>query len=95
MLFINTEKKIVNPECEAWYRDEPGFDMKIRDIFGIALAPEEVREKGSDAIERLTRDREQFAADIDRVRREELYHFGESGKYGAKYLLEQLKKEKV
>lgn len=91
VLFINTPKKVVNPQCEEWYKDKPGFDMLVRDRMGISLMPEEVGEKAADAIARLKNEQDKYAQVIDDLRQNELYHFGEAGKYSALYLLNQLK----
>ena len=98
VLFINTPRKIVN---EAWTEEDVAKyapDDQIRSIIGIAIAPEEAREKAADAVDRMIRERAAYEEVLETVRRERLYHFGESGKYGAQYLIgrmvENQKKQK-
>ncbi len=67
------------------------MDADIRDTIGIALEPDAVRERVVGAAERMIRDRDEWEETIERVRKERLYHFGESGKYGGKYLIERMK----
>ena len=62
-------------------------DDAIRGIVGLALSPAEVREKAGPAAEEMLAHRADYAETIERVRRERLYHFRESGVYGARYLL--------
>ncbi len=90
VLFINTPRKIVN---EAWTEEDVkkyAPDDKIRSIIGIAIEPTEVREKALDAVEKMINGREEYREILETVRRERLHHFGESGKYGAKYLIERM-----
>ncbi len=90
VLFVNTPRKIVN---EAWTEEDVrkyAPDDAIRGILGIALNLDEVREKAGPAADDMMARRTDYAETIESVRRERLYHFGESGKYGARYLLERI-----
>jgi len=90
VLFINTPRKIVN---EAWTEADVAKyapDDKIRSIIGIAIEPGEVREKAAEAVNHMISARAEYAETLETVRRERLYHFGESGKYGAQYLIERM-----
>lgn len=90
VLHINTPKKWVN---EGWTDEDRArydADSNIRELIGITLELAEVREKVMEAAERMISDDAQWDEIIEKVRRERLYHFGESGKYGAKYLIERL-----
>lgn len=90
VLFVNTPRKIVN---EAWTEEDVAKyapDDQIRGIIGQTIDPSDVREKGAQAVEYMLTHRAQYAETLDMVRRERLYHFGESGKYGAKYLIERI-----
>ena len=87
VLFVNTPRKIVN---EAWTEadvEKYAPDDKIRGIIGIAIDPAEAREKGLQAAEYMLTHRAEYEEVLETVRRERLYHFGESGKYGAQYLI--------
>lgn len=97
-LFINTPRKIVN---EAWTEEDVAQnapDDQIRGLIGMALDPAEVREKGREAVDYMISHRADYDKTLETVRSERLYHFGESGKYGARYLIERMvenqKKEK-
>lgn len=90
VLFINTPRKIVN---EAWTEadvEKYAPDDRIRGIIGIALEPGEVREKALESVERMINGRTEYGEILEKVRRERLHHFGESGKYGAKYLIDRM-----
>ena len=90
VLFINTPRKIVN---EAWTEEDVekyAPDDKIRSVIGIAIEPGEVREKALDAVDTMINGREEYREILETVRRERLHHFGESGKYGAKYLIDRM-----
>jgi YidC/Oxa1 family membrane protein insertase len=90
VLFINTPRKIVN---EAWTEadaEKYAPDDKIRSLIGITLNPEDVRDQAAQAVDTLIAGRAQYAQTLETVRRERLYHFGESGKYGAQYLIERM-----
>jgi len=87
VLFMNTPRKIVN---EAWTEEDVAKyapDDRIRSIIGFAVDPSDAREKGAAAVEYMMTHREEYGEILETVRRERLYHFGESGKYGAQYLL--------
>ncbi|MGM9614588.1 MAG: YidC/Oxa1 family membrane protein insertase [Oscillospiraceae bacterium] len=90
VLFVNTPRKIVN---EDWTEEDVAQyapDDRIRGIIGRTIDPADVREKGLEAVEYMLSHREEFADTLETVRRERLYHFGESGKYGAQYLIERI-----
>ena len=87
VLFMNTPRKIVN---EAWTEEDVAKyapDDKIRSIIGFAVDPADAREKGAEAVDYMMTHREEYEQILESVRRERLYHFGESGRYGAQYLL--------
>lgn len=90
VLFINTPRKIVN---EAWMEADVAQyapDDRIRSIIGIAIEPGEARQKAAAAVDHMIAARAEYAETLEKVRRERLYHFGESGKYGAGYLIDRM-----
>ena len=90
VLFVNTPRKIVN---EAWTEadvEKYAPDDRIRGIIGIAIEPGEARERGLAAAEYMLTHRVEYEEVLESVRRDRLYHFGESGKYGAQYLIERM-----
>lgn len=94
VLFINTPRKIVNEKWSEENKKKYYVNADIRGIVGIELEPRNVRESVAATAERLICNRGEWEDAIEQVRRERLYHFGESGKYGAKYILERLMQEK-
>ena len=90
VLFVNTPRKIVNT---AWTEEDVAKyapDDQIRGIIGMTVDPAEVGEKGLAAAEYLLSHRAEYEDVLETVRRERLYHFGESGKYGAEYLIRRI-----
>jgi len=90
VLFVNTPRKIVN---EAWTEEDVAKyapDDQIRSLIGIAIDPAEVREKGAASVDYMVSHRDDYEQVLENVRRERLYHFGESGKYGAQYLIDRI-----
>ena len=90
VLFVNTPRKIVN---EAWTEEDVAKyapDDRIRGIIGRTIDPGAVRSEGAAAAEYLLSHREEYEEILETVRRERLYHFGESGKYGADYLIRRM-----
>ena len=87
VLFINTPKKRVN---EEWTDEDIlrySVDKDIRNTVGIALDLDDVQDKISETVENLLKDNAIWADTIECVRKERLYNFGESGKYGARYII--------
>ncbi|MCC8357099.1 MAG: membrane protein insertase YidC [Oscillospiraceae bacterium] len=87
VLYINTPMKRVN---EAWMDEDIARcapDAKLRAVMGAALELDEVREKAAAAALDMIENRAAYAETLEAVRREKLYHFGESGKYAADYLI--------
>lgn len=90
VLFINTPKKRVNGEWTDEDVTRYDADSNIRSMIGVALELAEVRIKVAGAVEQMISDCVKWDKSIEKLRQERLYHFGESGKYGAKYLIERL-----
>ncbi|MBR2717489.1 MAG: CDP-glycerol glycerophosphotransferase family protein, partial [Oscillospiraceae bacterium] len=90
VLFVNTPRKVVN---EAWPLENVrkyAPDDGIREIIGMTIDPPDVRERGPGAVRYMLERRAEYGQILETVRRERLYHFGESGKYGAQYLIERM-----
>ena len=90
VLFVNTPRKMVNDEWTEEDIRKYSTDAAIRDIIGAALEPAQVREKAAETAAMLLEKRGEYAQVIENVRRTRLYHFGESGKYGAQYLIDRM-----
>ena len=56
----------------------------------MALAQEQVRDKAAETADALLEKRADYAQVIENVRQTRLYHFGESGQYGAQYLIDRM-----
>jgi len=90
VLFVNTPRKIVN---EDWTEEDVkkyAPDDQIRGLIGIAIEPSEAAEKGAESVRYMLAHRADYEQVLETVRAERLYHFGESGKYGAQYLIERI-----
>lgn len=90
VLFINTPRKMVNTEWSEEDIRRYSTDAAIRDVIGVALEPGEVGEKAAQTAAELIEKRGDYAEVIENVRRTRLHHFGESGKYGAQYLIDRM-----
>ncbi len=90
VLFVNTPRKMVNDEWTEEDIRKYSTDAAIRDIIGIALEPANVREQAAGAVNELIEKRADYSEIIENVRQTRLYHFGESGKYGAQYLIDRM-----
>ena len=91
VVFINTPRKVVNEKWAEEGAREYHVDADIRSIIGFELDPGDVKDKISSVAKEIVTDTEKWEQNIELVRQERLFHFGESGKYGAKYLLSRLK----
>ena len=88
VLFINTPMKIVNPDYQEL--TTVPIDIELRDKVGISLAVESIKSEIIRVVDKLLQD-EQFSKDsMRRLKEEYIYHTGESGKIGAKYIIDQL-----
>lgn len=94
VLFVDTPMKVVNSEFAQWEKNWEPFDLKVRRSIGIALTPEEVKSQIGKSIENLLNNQDRFRQKIVEFRSENIYHFMESGKYAANYIIEQLQKKK-
>ena len=83
--------KVVNPQCKEW----DSFDLQMRRVMGIDLSPDDVRKKAGSAAQQLIENRTKYEEVIQQVRDEHIYHFGESGKYGAQYILHSLQEKRL
>ncbi len=90
VLFINTPMKIINPDYQE-LKTVP-IDIELRDKVGISVEVERIGKEIVSAVDKLLAD-EQFSQDsMQRLKEQYLYHVGESGKVGAKYIIERLVK---
>ena len=89
-LFVNTPMKVVNEDLAVAEGELP-FDIRMRSALGIALEPEEVGEKAGNAAVELLKNADTYRETITEICAQHIHHFGDSGKYSARYILGQLK----
>lgn len=87
-LFIHTPMKIMNAEYEKIAI--PTFAERVRPAIGCELMPEEIAPHIAKQIAQLLEHAGEYSETIDRIRREERYHFGCAAPAGADYIIEQL-----
>ncbi len=90
VMYINTPMKRVN---EAWTDEDIARcapDAKLRDVMGAALEVADVRAKAAATALDMIENRAAYAETLETVRQEKLYHFGESGRYAADYLISRM-----
>lgn len=90
VLFINTPMKIVNPDYQEL--DTVPIDIELRDRVGISIAVEDVENEIVSAVDKLLADEQFSPASMQKLKEQYIYNVGESGKVGAKYMIEQLVK---
>lgn len=89
VLFIHTPMKIMNPEYQLIQIES--FAERLRNRVGLDLPPEELGHVGS-VVEQLLSSGEVYHSEIEKIRREERYHFGYAAQVGASDILTQLRK---
>ena len=88
VLFINTPMKVVNPDYQEL--ETVPIDIELRDKVGISLEPDTVGAEVVAAVDRLLFDKQFSKESMQELKEKYLYHPGESGKVGAKYMIERL-----
>ena len=89
-LFINTPMKVVNPEYDQ-YKNKP-VDIPYRDICGISIDPDEVKNIAQHTAEVFARE-ESYHRTIEKYFNDNVYNIGCSGENGAKYIISRLLKK--
>lgn len=90
VLFIDTPMKVMNPEYEKI--NTPPINIWMREVIGAVVKPDEL-EKLPEAVERLLSGRDEYRERIDRFVHEYVYNLGNSGKVGAKYIINEIQKK--
>lgn len=88
VLFINTPMKVVNSDYQEL--STVPIDIELRDKVGISLAMDSVGEEVVSAVDRLLGDQQFSKESMQELKERYLYHQGESGKIGAKYMIQRL-----
>lgn len=89
-IFINTPMKVLNPEYTQ-YQAVPAL-LEVRDKIGVTFAPENVAGIAS-AAERMLNGALLPGEEIAGIKGQYVYHTGESGAIGAKYIINALKEK--
>ena len=92
-IFINTPMKVVNDDLTVDLSDTPPLDIRLRDIVGKSIELIDVRNSIVSVANELMNQRQKYLQKISDVRENEIFNFGESGKYSAQYILDKLKKK--
>lgn len=88
VLFIDTPMKILNPDYQE-LQTVP-IDIELRNRIGVSIAPKVIENEIVASVDKLLFDA-QFSADsLQRLKEEYIYNNGESGKVGAKYMIDEL-----
>ena len=88
VLFINTPMKVVNEEYTEL--ETVPIDIELRDKVGISLNLEEISTKVTESVDKLLHDTQFSRESMQQLKEQYLYHPMESGKVGAKYLINRL-----
>ena len=90
VLFIDTPMKMMNPDY-----DKIGIvprNIKLRDIVGRRVKPEETKEKVRTEIEYMLEHYSEYKDAITKVHQDYTFNIGKSYILGAKYIMKRLKK---
>ena len=88
VLFINTPMKVVNGDYQEL--STVPIDIELRDQVGISLELDRVGAKVVSAVDRLLFDQQFSPQSMQGLKEKYLYHPGESGKIGEKYMIQRL-----
>lgn len=88
VLFINTPMKVVNLDYQEL--STVPIDIELRDKVGISVELSSVGTKVLSAVDRLLYDQQFSKESMQELKNQYLYHPGESGKVGAKYMIGRL-----
>ncbi len=88
VLFINTPMKVVNSDYQEL--ETIPIDIELRDKVGISLELSAVGTEVVSAVGKLLFDQQFSRESMQELKKKYLYHPGESGKVGAKYIIERL-----
>lgn len=88
VLYINTPMKVINPDYQE-LATVP-IDIELRDKVGISLDTEVIEQEIIPAVDKLLFDKQFSKESMQNLKEQYLYNPGESGKVGAKYIIERL-----
>lgn len=87
VLFINTPMKIMNPDYQEL--NEVPIDIELRDQIGISLDPDAL-EQLKKQVDTLLNDQRFAVESMRKLRNKYIYNIGDSGKVGAKFIIDML-----
>lgn len=88
-IFINTPMKVLNPEYTR-YQAVPAL-LAVRDKIGVSFDPTDVTGIGA-AVDRMLSGAVLPPEEVAAIAEQYVYHMGESGRIGARYIIEALQK---
>jgi YidC/Oxa1 family membrane protein insertase len=91
-LFINTRMKVLNEDYDK-YKAKP-LDLSLRDKIGISLDTDQLSSVKEAANQLLNVRGQAYAEAIQRLVETYVFHIGESGKYGGRYMVERILEER-
>ena len=91
VLFIDTPMKVMNPEYER-IGVEP-INIWSRSQLGIAIKPEEVKDRIRASVETLFDQKDAYHDQIEGLVQEYVYNLGTSAEVGAKYMISAIQEK--
>lgn len=88
VLYINTPMKVINADYQEL--STVPIDIELRDKVGISLDLDAVETDVVAAVDKLLFDKQFSKESMQKLKEQYLYNPGESGKVGAKYIIERL-----
>lgn len=88
VLYINTPMKIINADYQELFTVP--IDIELRDKVGISLDLDAVETDIVAAVDRLLFDKQFSKESMQKLKEQYIYNLGESGKIGAKYIINRL-----
>jgi len=82
---------VLNPDYVK-YKNQP-LDISLRNQVGISIKPDEV-DKVCNIVHNLISEKKSYVEKIEQVRSKYIYNIGESGRFGAEYILSKLIRKK-
>ncbi len=88
VLFIDTPMKILNPDYQEL--ETVPIDLELRNKVGISIAMDNVGDRIVETVDKLLNEIQFAPESMQKLKEKYSYNIGESGKAGAKYIIERL-----
>ncbi len=92
VLFIDTPMKILNPDYQEL--ETVPIDLELRNKVGISIAQDSVGDLIVETVDKLLNEIQFAPESMQKLKEKYSYNIGESGKAGAKYIIERLVQRK-